>query len=806
MEFVSKILNTIIKFGISQITTNELFTCIMTEFSDNVTKQLCTFIDENKKKFSFTLSRNNIIRQNIPISEADFVIAEIKDLLTQIEFTDDIIASSNYDAKKMYDYLYSSYIKYKKIVEHEGSIKQALFYISAAIIQIIKDSELFEKNILICINHRINHIDSKIDKINKYIMNENIIINNDIQSILKLLERLFDIVSSLQSSKDEATSDHNNIQFFHDKKEFYIKNWYSPLFLHHSADKTISLSQSFITPDIKYTDNFCIATDNQSLENVLEQFVQYNKTSTMLITGDPGIGKSTLVSFLANKYQNDQKMIFLRFRDFTREDLEKSLIYSISKELQCKEQDLEDTTLILDGFDEIKALDIRNKILSSFFNRIKDYDKIKCIITSRPAYIESNYFHKVIHLKVFNLKKIETYYETIAGKKLESKDKIVSNEDVLGIPVILYMAIMSNVDFNKRNTKSELYNKIFSMNGGIFDKFYDGKNEYSSGSHLLRNPENTKKYLEFMQDIAYQMYENNTYSLKRENISMPKLEFEGRSISILEFPIKYLFDGLVNDIEFIHTSIYEYFVSEYIFKKLSDNISTTKNILASILCQLFNKDNLSPEILIFLKYRINSSILNLHGDKIMQTFYLMIKDGMSYHINNRFTNTLKNELIIFINMLEFIHLWEDGNIEFDDSIKIYLQCVAQNVETSIGRINLQKAKLIGIHLNGMNLRGIDFTNTKLISSSLIDTDLRNTYLNNADFTLARLENADLRGAEIKNINLYNANIDGMIIDSKQISDLHIGSQKMNRVKVYSDTTGNTLDYQSFLKSISSKNE
>ena len=100
MEFVSKILNTIIKFGISQITTNELFTCIMTEFSDNVTKQLCTFIDENKKKFSFTFSRNNIIRQNIPISEADFVIAEIKDLLTQIEFTDDIIASSNYDAKK----------------------------------------------------------------------------------------------------------------------------------------------------------------------------------------------------------------------------------------------------------------------------------------------------------------------------------------------------------------------------------------------------------------------------------------------------------------------------------------------------------------------------------------------------------------------------------------------------------------------------------------------------------------------------------------------------------------------------------
>ena len=444
--------------------------------------------------------------------------------------------------------------------------------------------------------------------------------------------------------------------------------------------------------------------------------------------------------------------------------------------------------------------------LSSFFNRIKDYDKIKCIITSRPAYIESNYFHKSIHLITFDIDKIDRYYEKIAGKKLESREKIASNKDVLGIPVILYMAIMSNINFNKRNTKAELYNKIFSVHGGIFDKFYDGKNEYSTGSHILRNLDNTQKYLEFIQDIAYQMYENNTYSLKKENISIPKLEFEGRSVSILEFPIKYLFDGLVNDIEFIHTSIYEYFVSEYIFKKLSDNISTSNNILASILCQLINKDNLSTEILIFLKYRINSSSLNLYGDKIMQTFYLMIKDGMSYYMNSKFTNTLKNELIIFVNMLEFIHLWEDNNIEFDDSIRIYLQCVAQNLETSIGRINLQKAKLIGVHLDGMNLRGIDFTNAKLVSSSLTDTDLRNTYLNNADFTLTRLENADLRGAEVKDINLYKANIDGMIIDSKQISDLHIGSRKMNKVKVYSEITGNTLDYQSFLKSISFKNE
>ena len=59
---------------------------------------------------------------------------------------------------------------------------------------------------------------------------------------------------------------------------------------------------------------------------------------------------------------------------------------------------------------------------------------------------------------------------------------------------------------------------------------------------------------------------------------MPKLEFQRRQISILEFPIKHFFEGTKNKIEFIHKSIYEYFVSEYIFKTLWSKIVMRKGV------------------------------------------------------------------------------------------------------------------------------------------------------------------------------------------------------------------------------------
>ena len=70
-------------------------------------------------------------------------------------------------------------------------------------------------------------------------------------------------------------------------------------------------------------------SDYDSLTEAIEKFIQYDKTSNLLITGSPGIGKTSIISWIANKYQDDEDIIILRFRDWSNKDLEKGGIISL---------------------------------------------------------------------------------------------------------------------------------------------------------------------------------------------------------------------------------------------------------------------------------------------------------------------------------------------------------------------------------------------------------------------------------------------------------------------------------------------
>ena len=233
-------------------------------------------------------------------------------------------------------------------------------------------------------------------------------------------------------------------------------------------------------------------------------------------------------------------MIILRFRDWESEELENGLLKAICNTLDCKKNDLEAKSLILDGFDEIKALEIKDNLFNAFENDINDFENFKCIITSRPTYINGFTFQNYFNILEFDIDDVEKFYKKITGNGLDKKENIESNLEVLGIPVILYMAIMSKVDISENLSKPEIYNRIFAERGGIFDKFYNEGIAYDGGSHILRNKQNVKIYLEFLQKVSFEMFESNHLVLK-ENYQIPDLEFNGNHLSVLEFPIKHFF-------------------------------------------------------------------------------------------------------------------------------------------------------------------------------------------------------------------------------------------------------------------------
>lgn len=702
-----------------------------------------------------------------------------------IEKSLNIVTSNTYkNSDKLYDAIEKIFNEFKKHNDTLESVKCGLNVLGAdasdqrcenfleEFYQGIRlDDDLYKAIIMDLEQKGIKISQEEFRKINEKIDKNHTEIIEKIDSINDNLNR-----SSLINEENITTK---ILKFQNNKKQDYIKNWNSRLFLHLDNDeRPITLADAFIMPDFEmYKKIKRIGfSDSDTLDQIIEKFVKYDRTSTMLITGVPGIGKSTITSWIANQYRCDDKVIILRFRDWEREELEKGLLRAICNTLECKKNDLEKKILVLDGFDEIKALDIRDYLLNDFFSTIKDCENLKCIITSRPAYINSFDFQNTLVLKEFDICRVSDFVKIITRKTLDNEDIIKFNLEVLGIPVILYMAIMSNVDISENPTKPELYNRIFAEQGGIFDKFsYDGT-EYDIGSQILRDPENIKKYLNFLQEVSFKMFETGELRLLEGEYQIPKLIINNETVSILEFPIKNLFEGVGTNIEFVHKSIYEFLVSEYIYSSISSAKNISKEKLAGIFGKLFKQKELTEEIIEFLKFRVKNSDLYNMLDMVLDVFQLMKDDGMTYYTGVCYKNVIDCETNVFKNMLKVLHFWEGSGEKLS---KLIVDIIEHSKDSWLAglcgrgsregygyeiangekrKLGLRWADLSFVDLSGKDLSNMDFSfanlsNANLSNANLVKANLYRANLSEANLAHANLAFADLSEADLKDANL-----------------------------------------------------
>ncbi len=610
--------------------------------------------------------------------------------------------------------------------------------------------------------------------------------------------------NNLTGINNHKQSDKCNIvvdkKFQNNKKQEYIDNWNSRLFLHQdNEERPLTLADVFIMPDYCYNVEIKEKdfSNQDTLEKIIEKFIVYNRTSNMLIKGVPGIGKTSIVSWIANKYKEDERIIILRFRDWEKEELEKGLLKAIYNTLKCKKVDLNDKILILDGFDEIKSLNAREQLLHNFLNEILDIRNIKIIITSRLGYLDSVRFQNEFELLPFNNDYVKNFYQKITGKEIDKRKISDEKLNVLGIPVILYMAIMSGIDITEKATKPELYNRIFAEVGGIFDRFSYKGIAYDEGSHLFRNRENIKKYLKFLREIAFMMFEKNDLSLQKKEYQIPELEFQGDLVNILEFPIKHLFENTKYNIEFIHKSIYEYFVAEYFFikkkKKMKEDVEREE--LAGVLGSLFRANILSKEILEFLKYKVKNSELNKKFDILNDAFQVMLKDGMTYYINRKCKNIIKCEINVFANMLEIIHLWGNWYLEYTNFMYVYLKSNV-NHKLNLTKVDLRKANLEKISLISAELRETNLAKVNLRGANLEDADLRGANLEDADLKNANLVGADLRKINLGKVDLKEVELEETIFDESQISYLK-DKYDLQETRIYIEKINKIITYEEY---------
>ncbi len=629
-------------------------------------------------------------------------------------------------------------------------------------------------------------------------------------------------VYAVQNNSKVITDNINNCEKFQkNKKQDYIDNWNSRLFLHvDNNERPITLADAFIVPDYDYrikvgSINF---SDDDTMDEVIKKFMKYNKSANMIITGVPGIGKTSIVAWMANEYKESDDVFILRFRDWEKEELNIGLLKSICNTLNCSKRDLENKVIILDGFDEIKALKEGETLLRNFLNDNLDYRNFKIIVTSRTGYIDNNLFQYAFELMPFRANDIKDFYFKITDNILnDNLDH--GNLDILGIPVILYMAIMSEIDITKNATKAELYNRIFAEKGGIFDKFSDYEEGYDYGNQLLRDEKNIIKYLGFLQETAFKMFDENNLSIPRKEDEIPKLTFQGAEISVLEFPIKHLFENAATNIEFVHKSIYEYFVSEYIIQNICSLLDSNdyKEKIASFFGKKLLHGTITCEIFEFLTYKIKRSNLNHTYNKVAESFQLMLEDGMLYHTNMCYKKAIECEMTVFANMLEVLHLWKRKFFYFTDAIFDYIKYKCKNtlnlsradlskanlIESNLKNAklmnaNLSQAKLMEADLSGADLMNANLSQAKLIGARILGADLSGADLSGADLSRADLSGADLSGAKLIRAKLGEAKLSKTLFDENQVGYLK-GKYRLDNINVLLNYTNQVIDYMAYCR-------
>lgn len=268
----------------------------------------------------------------------------------------------------------------------------------------------------------------------------------------------------------------------------------------------------------------------------------------------------------------------------------------------------------------------------------------------------------------------------------------------------------------------------------------------------------------------------------------------------------------------------------YICSSIEHAASISEEKLAGVLGNLLKHNALSLEILEFLRIKIRKCGLYEKSDLIKGAFQLMLKDGMTYHTNQRYKNVMKCEMMIFSNMLNLISLWDKGYPEFDGSkanylkyneFKLYLKGAnlkgvdlkgadlrkanlekadlseANLSEANMRGANLSKACLQGANLQRINLREADLYQANLEGAKMKGADLYCADLREANLSQAELQGANLQQANLRNAKLSNANLNGAMIGEAQID--YLKNINLENVLVHLNDTEQIIDYNEYVE-------
>lgn len=714
--------------------------------------------------------------------------------------------------------------------------------------ELCQDNDLYKRNSLILQQKGI-----KINQQEFYQLNETV--ESGFAELNRKVNKIDEKIRISYKNEDEYNL--QNRESVKSRTQEYADIWNKNMFLNNfdkrdeNAGVNIKLSDVFLDehlPHYIWCDN---KNERSDLKDLFSEYIGENRDNRMLLVlGQPGIGKSTLITWLAaNFYNYSDKILVYKFAyDLKNIDWHSGdfLVAEIIKTLDISYDSLDGKLLILDGFDEISTRGSRVEILNYLFQKMikeNNVSKFSVIITCRENYIENleSIRFKYITLKTWDEKQIKSFCKIFQKKAKNNVSentimKLVENNAILGVPLILYMIVALNISVEKEGSIVDVYDKIFTIDGGIYDRCINNKN--FAEPHRISNLK--KQIHQISRDIAIRIFENNpvgSYISKEEYhiiCSNVIQKFDRKEEDIqADFLIGNYFTSVkhcegidTEQLYFVHRSIYEYFVVEAMYSSIENAMikltDESQEELAEKIVNYLKQGIISNTIGEYLQYKLlkfYNSFCNEKGDK----FYLwwegtvekLISNGMFYYTQKngqQYKNILDKEILCFLNLIKILRLVlktskreyilkSVDKVQLEKYIRFTLtQC---RMERRVGMeiLNLSKIFLEGVNLSGADIKMADLKRANLKGVDLSDTDLSGADLSGVDFREVNLENANLFGANLTGANLTSTNLswtnlNDTIFDENQVDYLR-DKYRLDESKVSIFKENKIISYENY---------
>lgn len=614
----------------------------------------------------------------------------------------------------------------------------------------------------------------------------------------------------------EALQERHRRKVYHaELKELY----HQPTF----NDQQLLLSHIYIEPDYNWYKSDDYGHRQPQLVQWLTQQLplSYPKSGDkrlFFLLGQPGQGKTStcyrLVHDLLHQENFNKELYLLKFRDLSARSLLEAPFDTLQQRLKrvhklsAPLQNEASLVLILDGLDELyMSSGLTNNALQDFYHQLQQQLSLckhwMIVVTSRHQYIHEqaldlNRTHilKLAPMTLDQQKSWLSRYQDVHPKvqltaatltQINEEDKLTHVKELMEQPILLHIiAANDGLSLDANTSRASLYKELFDT---IIQKSIQSN---SARYQKLQQPHAKKIFRHWLQELAFAIYQSEHLYLSYER--MEALEVTQTIHQLI--PTAAQFTDALKDllvafyfkksttqnnhpaIEFLHQSLQEYLIVEYVLRQLQEKLLTpdgepSSSIDPQHILTLFHgwfaHHGLTPN----LRSLIIEQIAELpHKKALREALRTTLDDCLQHqflptysaqgHLSQRppvqqIAHTFQSYWWILA------HLDPKQNSDLIHNANrfaflVLIQLPYQKVPLFLAYTNLSNSDLSYSDLTNADLRHANLSNSNLSYSYLTNSNLKYAYLENADLRYTDLTNADLRHADLRHANLRHANL------------------------------------------------